>query len=100
MKLAGPQIASVTVELFGQARLVSGVRQIDMSLPSELGSSDLANALSVALPALSGVAVDEAGHELMPSYTANINGISFLADSTVRIADGDRIFIFSSQAGG
>ena len=44
--------------------------------------------------------MDESGHGLMASYTANLNGHFFMENSPVRIFEGDRIFVFSSQAGG
>jgi len=100
MTVTGTRTVSVTVELFGHARLVSGHKEITLKLPAELGHSDLAAALYSSTPSLRGVVVDEAGHGLMASYTANLNGHSFLESSPVRITEGDRIFVFSSQAGG
>ena len=100
MRAAKSKTVSVAVEFFGHARLKCGVKQIDIELPSEAGASDLATALWSAVPSLRGVVVDEAGRELMASYTANLNGLAFLERSAVRIVGGDRIFVFSSQAGG
>ena len=90
----------MTVELFGHARLVCGRREIALQLPSEVKSSDLACALHGSAPSLRGIVVDENGDGLMASYTANLNGLSFLESSPVRVQEGDRIFVFSSQAGG
>ena len=92
--------ASVKVELFGYARQVSGVREISLDLPNEAGALEIADALGRAAPSLVGVAVSERGCGLMPSYTANVNGATFVGDAPVNLADGDRVFIFSSQAGG
>ena len=100
MKAIDARTVSVTVELFGHARIVSGNKEIALKLPAELCPSDLAAALYISAPSLRGVVVDEAGRGLMASYTANLNGHSFLESSTVRITEGDRIFVFSSQAGG
>ena len=100
MRAAESKTSSVTVELFGHARIVCGVKHIDIELPSESNASDLASALDSTVPSLRGVVIDEVGRGLMTSYTANVNGVEFLEDSAVRIADGDRIFVFSSQAGG
>ncbi len=91
---------SVTVELFGHARLVCGQKEIALELPTETSSSDLARALRASVPSLTGVVVDENGDGLMASYTVNLNGLSFLEGSPVRIEEGDRILVFSSQAGG
>ena len=88
------------MEIFGHARLKCGIKQVEIELPAESDTSDLARALRGAAPALAGVAVEDDGRGLTPSYTANVNGVSFMGDSAVRVADGDRIFVFSSQAGG
>ena len=100
MKATCRDTVSVTVELFGQARLVCGHKEIALHLPSKLSSSDLAVALYDSAPALKGVVVDEGGHGLMASYTANLNGHSFLENCPIHLEEGDRIFVFSSQAGG
>ncbi len=100
MMAANPDRVSVTVELFGHARLVCGQKEIAAKLPPELDSTGLATALSSLVPALRGVVVDEVGQGLMQSYTANLNGLSFVESSPLRIVDGDRIYVFSSQAGG
>ena len=100
MKTTSRETVSVTVELFGHARLVCGRKEIALQLPSQLTSSDLAGALYSSEPSLKGVVVDENGHGLMASYTANLNGHSFLESSPLRTEEGDRIFVFSSQAGG
>ncbi len=90
----------VTVELFGHARLVSGVREVEARIPARADSSHIAAALVSEAPALSGVAVSEDGRSLMPSYTANLNGLAFIGDEPVSVSSGDRIYVFSSQAGG
>lgn len=100
MTTANDGTVSVTVELFGHARLVYGHREIAAHLPPDMASSDLALALHTLAPSLRGVVVEESGRGLMESYAANLNGISFLESSPVRIKDGDRIYVFSSQAGG
>ena len=92
--------ARVTVELFGSARSACGVRLVNLDLPSETRVSDLARALASALPALVGVAIDERMDALTVSYTANLNGLDFLGDTARKVADGDRVLVFSSQAGG
>ena len=92
--------ASVRVELFGGARLVSGAREVAARLPSHANSDDLAAALAAAVPALVGVAVSEDGRALLSSYVANLNGAAFIERERVALGDGDRIYVFSSQSGG
>ncbi len=91
---------SVRVELFGGARAAGGVKEVEVSLPASASSSDVARALRRALPNLVGVAIDERGEALLTSYTANLNGLTFMDDSPLRLAAGDSILVFSSQAGG
>lgn len=90
----------VRVELFGHARTVAGVRDVQIALPPQSGASDLAAALATAIPSLLSVALEYDGSRLLPSYTANLNGLAFIGDDPVPISPGDTIYIFSSQAGG
>ncbi len=91
---------TVNVELFGHARSVAGVRDLELALPPRSGASDLAAALANALPSLLSVALESDCSRLLPSYTANLNGLAFIGDDPIPISPGDRIFLFSSQAGG
>lgn len=91
---------TVNVELFGHARAVAGVRDLKLALPPQSGASDLAAALADALPSLLSVALESDCPRLLPSYTANLNGLAFIGDDPVSISPGDAIYIFSSQAGG
>lgn len=90
----------INVELFGHARTVAGVRDLKLALPHRSGASDLAAALASALPSLLSVALQDDGSRLLPSYTANLNGLAFIGDEPVPVSPGDTIYIFSSQAGG
>lgn len=90
----------VSVELFGYARTVAGVRKVRLALPSEATSSDLAAALAAVLPSLVSTALEDDGSALLSSYTANLNGLAFIEEEPVSISPGDSIYLFSSQAGG
>ena len=94
------RVTTVSVELFGHARAVAGARHLNVALPPEAGLRDLAAALSSASPALKGVALDDDGAEFLSSYTANLNGMTFMTAEPMPISPGDSILIFSSQAGG
>ena len=90
----------VRVELFGHARTIAGVRDLELALPPRSAAPDLATALATALPSLLTVALEENGSRLLPSYTANLNGLAFMDDNPLLISTGDTIYLFSSQAGG
>ena len=100
MNAQAPGSVPVTVELFGHARTIAGVRDVHLALPPEASASDLAVALASALPVLVSTALDEDGVALLSSYTANVNGMVFMGDEPIPISRGDSIFLFSSQAGG
>ena len=90
----------VRVELFGHARAIAGVRDVQVALPPQSGASDLAAALAAVLPSLLSIAIEDDGSRLLPSYTANLNGLAFISHDPIPISPGDTIFLFSSQAGG
>ena len=90
----------VRVELFGHARTVAGVRDVQIALSPHSGASDLAAALATALPSLLSVALEDDGSALLSSYTANLNGITFMGEESISVSPGDTIYLFSSQAGG
>ena len=90
----------VSIELFGHARFVAGVRNVRLALPPRSTTSDLASALASALPVLVSIALDESGSRLLTSYTANLNGLSFMDDNPALVSPNDTIYLFSSQAGG
>ena len=94
------RLVSVTAEIFGDARRVSGAKEVTLEIPRVAGAAEFADALGRALPSLIGVVVSDDGAGLMPSYTANLNGATFIGDARVCLKDGDRVFVFSSQAGG
>ena len=90
----------VSVELFGHARTVAGVRDVQVALPPRSSASDLAVALAAALPSLISTALEDDGSAFLSSYTANLNGLAFMAEDPIPISPGDSIYLFSSQAGG
>ena len=90
----------VSVELFGHARTVAGIRDVQIALSPRSGASDLAAALADALPSLLSVALEDDGSALLSSYTANLNGLTFMGEESLSLSPGDTIYLFSSQAGG
>ena len=90
---------TVTVELFGNARLIAKRSMLKIDLLSEIAADDVARSLAKIQPELVGEIIEPDG-TLMSSYTINLNGVLFISDVRVSIKDGDRILLFSSQAGG
>ena len=90
----------IQVELFGQARIVCGRRQIEVAVPERADTSDVVAALAKACPGLVGTAINEGRSRLLESYNFNLNGLQFVADERLHVGPGDVILLFSSQAGG
>jgi molybdopterin converting factor small subunit len=94
---------AITVELFGTARITCGQHEVALELPASTSLSALASSLANACPALIGNAIVNDMSGLMKSYTLNLNGTAFVSDAPgqhIELQDGDRLLLFSSQAGG
>ena len=99
-KRIGPSLVSVTVELFGTARVTSGLRQVEILVPERLTRAELAAALAEVCPELTGKVLEEDLSGLQESYTFNLNGTDFMSDGPLHLKSGDSLLLFSSQAGG
>jgi len=89
---------SVSVELFGVARMVAKTQSVALALPQEATLAHVFSALAEQLPALVGRVIDSAG--LLSGYTCNINGLEFVRAPSVKINSGDKILLLSADAGG
>lgn len=89
---------SVSVELFGVARMVAKTRSVALVLPQEATLAHVFSALAEKLPVLVGRVIDSEG--LVTGYTCNINGLNFVRASSIKVKSGDRILILSADAGG
>ena len=93
-------MVNIRVELFGQARVLTGRREVDVELPEDAHIRDVVKALSDLCPALVGGVISEEATELMESYTLNLNGEAFVQGGQLHLKPGDTLLLFSSQAGG
>ena len=93
-------LIDVRVELFGLARMMAGLRELVVSVPSSADAADIARALADDCPILLGSVLLNDGSGLLESYTLNVNGTAFVSDGALDLAPGDSILLFSSQAGG
>ena len=89
---------SVSVELFGVARMLAKTKAITLSLPRGATLANVFSALAEKLPVLVGMVINSDG--LIAGYTCNINGLNFVRIPSARINSGDKIFILSADAGG
>lgn len=89
---------SVSVELFGVARLLAKTKSVSLSLPQDATLANVFSALTERLPVLLGRIISSDG--LISGYTCNINGLDFVRAPSAKVNSGDKIFILSADAGG
>lgn len=89
-----------TVELFGVAQLLTGMREINLALPPGATIGDVFEALTGKLPSLSGRVISADGTRLVEGYACNVNGLEFVRSVDARVRPGDNIAILSADAGG
>lgn len=96
------ELVGVSVELFGMARLTCGRRRLDVRLRANATAADVARVVGAACPDLVGVALREDRGGLLASYALNVNGMAFVGEDgcALELREGDRLLLFSSQAGG
>ena len=90
----------VKVEVYGVPRLRSGVRDVEVRVPSPCRRRNLVAALAEQCPALVGNAIRPDLSDLEEGYTFNLNGLAFLGEGSFTVAEGDALLLISSQAGG
>ena len=84
------------VELYGQARLLAGVKSVAVDGHTV---GEALRALAERFPALVGVAM-EAGGAPTQAYAVNLNGLRFCTDLAQPVSAGDELLLISSLAGG
>jgi molybdenum cofactor guanylyltransferase len=89
---------SVSVELFGVARMVAKTHAVSLALPQEATLAHVFAALADKLPVLVGRVLDSDG--LLSGYSCNINGLDFVRAPGTKIYSGDKVLLLSADAGG
>jgi molybdopterin converting factor small subunit len=89
---------SVSVELFGVARLLAKTQIVPLTLAQGATLGHAYSALAEKLPALIGRVVSPTG--LMSGYSCNINGLDFVRAADTKLNSGDKLLILSADAGG
>jgi len=89
---------SVSVELFGVARLLAKTQSVSHDLAQEATHAQVFSALADKLPVLVGRVINSDG--LVSGYTCNLNGLDFVRTPNTKLSSGDKIFILSADAGG
>jgi molybdopterin-guanine dinucleotide biosynthesis protein A len=91
--------ARVTVELFGQPRLLAGRREVAVDVPDPATARGALAALAREAPALVGPVLDRGGG-LGPGFLLSLEGRTFTADEEIAMRDGARLLLLASSAGG
>ncbi len=84
------------VELFGQARVLAGVRSLCVEGKTV---REVLLGLAQRCPELVGPVLEPDGH-LTPAYMLNLNGTRFTSRLDEPLAGGDELLIISSLSGG
>jgi molybdopterin-guanine dinucleotide biosynthesis protein A/molybdopterin converting factor small subunit len=95
-----PPSVSVTVELFGVARLIAKTKAVPLSLPGDPTLAHVFSALAKSTPVLVGRVINPREDALVHGYACNINGLEFVRNPGTKVNSGDRIFILAADAGG
>ena len=96
----------ITVELFGMARVHTGVNSIELSVGAQTPVADLLRALAQRCPELMNKALsvsDDGTVAVGDGYALNRNGLVFLSpdvDAPLDWVSGDSLLLLSNQAGG
>ena len=94
-------VINLTVELFGNSRVITGQKLIDLQFSkSEVDICDVIQELGQRFPILDGKVLDFDTKSLLSSYMLNLNGVGFKDAVQIELNDGDSILILPSQAGG
>ncbi len=91
---------SVTVELFGVARLLAKTKEVSLSLPHDATLAHALSALAEQLPVLVGRVISPDGTGFVSGYACNVNGLEFVRNPGAKLNLGDKIFVLSADAGG
>lgn len=97
---------TVTVELFGMARVKTGVSHVRLAVDPQAPVATLVRDLSDRCPVLIGNALCQSvdgSIVVAEGYALNRNGLAFLSpddQDQPRWADGDSLLLLSNQAGG
>lgn len=89
----------IVFELFGQPRILTGRREVAVDVPPPATVRSALDALARAAPALVGPVLGLDG-ELGPGFLLSLGGREFTREAGRQVADGDRLLLLASSAGG
>lgn len=90
----------ITVELYGVARYLTQIKEIDLSLKDDACLHDLATVLVNRYPQLLGHVIAHQTHMTEKTFKFNINGTHMARDLNVKLHEADHILLFPIDGGG
>jgi molybdopterin-guanine dinucleotide biosynthesis protein A len=90
---------TVVFELFGQPRLLAGVREVAVDVAGLANLGSALAALARSAPPLVGPVLEPAGG-LGPAFVLSTGGRAFTRDADRPVTDGERILLMAASAGG
>ncbi len=99
-EIDGSAPGACRVELFGVARLLAGVKQVEVELDEGATVRGVLRGLARRCPGLVGAVIRPDLTGLVEGHVLNLNGLSFVADAGAPVAPGDALLLLSSSAGG
>lgn len=97
---AGSPHSTCRVELYGLARVLSGLRQVDLELGERASLQSVLASLGQRCPVLVGTVIKPDCSGVVEGQALNLNGLTFVADPQTRVAPGDAVLLLSNTAGG
>lgn len=93
---------NILVEFAGISRVLTGVRDLPLSLAPGASYRDVIRQLGLRFPTLVGQVIQHDGETLFPENKIALNGKRILPDSALDTSpdDGDRLTLMSILAGG
>lgn len=95
-----PRTGTCRIELYGVARIASGLRHLHVEIGEGGDVESVLRSLAERCPALVGPVIRPDLTGLVEGHVLNLNGLSFVADVATRVAPGDTLLLLSSSAGG
>lgn len=90
----------LVVELFGAARKVTGVAEVELELEPAATVSDALRALAAAHPQLIGPIIDPDSWSMMPHFFLNLDGRETIWEYDRVPQPGARLLLMSAIVGG
>ncbi|UCH01334.1 MAG: MoaD/ThiS family protein [Candidatus Bathyarchaeota archaeon] len=91
---------NITVELYGVARYLTQIKEIDLTLKDDASLHDLVTVLVERYPQLLGRVISLQTHMTVKTFKFNINGTYMADDLNMKLQEADHVLLFPIDGGG